>query len=193
MEVARWRSRASSSVWPQQQQSTTTTTTKTVRAWFACGLQRSGSGSDVAQRWTATTTELCSRSARRGPQGPREGRSRDIAGGERGAGSERSAWKSFERKRSVSSKESLKQLRQVFGRTLSWSTFLSNCFFASSLPAFPSLPSNGDAIESGGAPSAFGARPALLCDEGAGERFVFLPKSRRRRNRTSRCRVAQSI
>ena len=35
----------------------------------------------VALRWTATI-ELSSRSARRGPQGPREGRSRDIAGGE---------------------------------------------------------------------------------------------------------------
>ena len=52
--------------------------------------------------------------------------------------------------------------------------FLQLLFFpASSRPAFSSLPSNGDAIWSSGSPAARGARPALLCDEGAGERFVF--------------------
>jgi len=49
-------------------------------------------------------------------------------------------------------------------------------FFASSSPrvSFPPW-SNGDAIQSGGDPAAREARAALVCDEGAGERFVFLP------------------
>ena len=59
-------------------------------------------------------------------------------------------------------------------RSLSLGLFSTIAFFpASSLPAFSSLPSNGDAIRSSGSPAARGARPALLCDEGAGKRFVF--------------------
>jgi hypothetical protein len=91
--------------------------------------------------------------------------------------SERSAWKFlrgkakktgvFFQKRTLNSSVKRSALSLLV-------VFLQLIFFpASSLPAFPSLPSNGDAIQISGAPAARGARPALLCDEGAGTRFDF--------------------
>ena len=54
--------------------------------------------------------------------------------------------------------------------------FLRPLFLFSSLsPLRDFLQTLRHAIQSGGAPAARGDRPALLCDESAGERFVFLP------------------
>ena len=50
---------------------------------------------------------------------------------------------------------------------------LRNSPFLLTLRAFLLTLRHADAIQSGSAPAPRGARPALLCDEGAGERFVF--------------------
>jgi len=83
------------------------------------------------------------------------------------------------KKRTVYSKENLEQLRR--SHSLSLRHFLRFFFFpASYFPAFPSLPSNGDAVQSAVLPLLAGL--VLLCSATrAHVSVLFLPKSRRRR------------
>jgi len=83
------------------------------------------------------------------------------------------------KKRTVYSKENLEQLRR--SHSLSLRHFLRFFFFpASYFPAFPSLPSNVDAVQSAVLPLLAGL--VLLCSATrAHVSVLFLPKSRRRR------------